>query len=100
MQKLFNGKLQNVFDLQKNIIILTGGKQLLMANRVMFDFFGFKDIHDFLQHHTIVPMNSFQNESDTPAKRNGRDTVEFLQSIVLDFTSSHHSRINFSNIII
>lgn len=52
--ELFSTKLQNIFDLQKNIVILTDGKRLQMANRIMYDFFGYKDLNDFLQRYNCI----------------------------------------------
>lgn len=51
---LFNNKLQKLFDLQKNIVILTDGKSLMMANRTMLDFFGFKNLGAFLEHYNCI----------------------------------------------
>lgn len=50
----FNVKLQNLFDLQQNFVILTDGRRLIMANRAMFDFFGYSTLHDFHQHHDCI----------------------------------------------
>jgi len=51
---LNNRKLQKLFDLQKNIIVLTDGKTLRMANKSMLEFFGFNDLEHFLEHNTCI----------------------------------------------
>jgi diguanylate cyclase (GGDEF)-like protein len=51
---LFNVKLQKLFDLQKNIIVLTNSKSIIMVNQAMFDFFGYKNLDEFLKHHNCI----------------------------------------------
>lgn len=51
---LYSVKFQKLFDLQKNIVILTDGRSLAMANRAMFDFFGFEELPHFLRHHNCI----------------------------------------------
>jgi diguanylate cyclase (GGDEF)-like protein len=51
---LFNVKLQKLFDLQKNIIIISSGSSVIMANQAMFDFFGFDDLSDYLNHQGCI----------------------------------------------
>jgi len=50
----FNVKLQKIFDLQRNIVIITDGKKLTMVNKAMFYFFGFDDMDDFSKHHNCI----------------------------------------------
>ncbi len=50
----YNAKLQNVFDLQNSMVIITDGNSLHMANRAMFDFFGFDDLEDFLVEYKCI----------------------------------------------
>lgn len=59
----FNIKLQKLYDLQKNITILTDGKRLLLANQAMFDFFWFDDLEDFLKHYNCI-CDRFINNDD------------------------------------
>ncbi|WP_373004243.1 diguanylate cyclase domain-containing protein [Sulfurimonas sp.] len=51
---LFNVKLQKLFDLQRNIIIIASGNSVIMANQAMFDFFGFENLSDYLDHHGCI----------------------------------------------
>ncbi|MDD5717910.1 MAG: diguanylate cyclase [Sulfuricurvum sp.] len=50
----YNQKLQKLFDLQKNMIILTDGKLLKMGNRTLFSFFGFEDLDHFLKQYNCI----------------------------------------------
>lgn len=50
----FNVKLQKLFDLQKNIVIITDKKKLIMANQAMYEFFGLDDIDSFFKHHNCI----------------------------------------------
>lgn len=80
---IFNTKLQKLFDLQKNIIVLTNGKSIVMANQAMFDFFGFKDIDDFANHHKcicdrFVKDDNFFHLDKVVEDKNWIDTVKFL----------------------
>ena len=50
----YNEKLQNLFNLQINIVVITSGDEMVMANQSMFDFFGFKDLNAFTnKYHSI-----------------------------------------------
>ena len=51
---LFNVKLQKLFDLQKNIVIITDGKTIMLANQAMFDFFKFNNLNDFLKYSSCI----------------------------------------------
>ncbi|MBU1927500.1 diguanylate cyclase [bacterium] len=58
----FNIRLQKLYDLQKNMTILTDGKKLLLANKAIFDFFGFNDLEDFLKHHNCICDRFIHND--------------------------------------
>ncbi len=47
-------KLQRLFDLQKNIIIQTGGIRLKKANQSFLHFFGYGSLDDFLKEHDCI----------------------------------------------
>ncbi len=51
---LANNKLQKLFNLQQNIIIITDGADIVMANKAMFEFFGFEDLNDFFKHYSCI----------------------------------------------
>lgn len=59
----FSVKLQKIFDLQRNIVILTDGETLQMANRAMFDFFGLEDLHAFLKYYTCICERFVENDN-------------------------------------
>ncbi|NOR56927.1 MAG: diguanylate cyclase [Sulfurimonas sp.] len=50
----FNVKLQKLFDLQRNIIIISSGNSVIMANQAMFDFFGFENLDEYLQRQECI----------------------------------------------
>lgn len=59
-----NKKLQKLFDLQSNIIVLTDSREMVMANKIFFDFFGYKNLSEFfIDYHCIcekfIENNSF-----------------------------------------
>jgi len=59
----FNAKLQKLFDLQKNIVVISNKKKLVMANQAMYDFFGFDNIESFFKHHTCI-CDKFVNNDE------------------------------------
>ncbi len=59
----YNDKLQNLFNLQKNIVIITNGVKMMMANQAMFDFFGYEDLDAFSSQHNCV-CDRFVENSD------------------------------------
>ncbi|MDD5401594.1 MAG: diguanylate cyclase [Sulfurimonas sp.] len=59
----FNVKLQKLFDLQKNIVIITDKKKLIMANQTMYEFFGLDDIESFFKHHNCI-CEKFVNDDE------------------------------------
>jgi len=60
---LFNSKLQKIFDLQKNIVILSSGDKLIMANQAMYDFFGYKNLDAFLRDYHCICDNFIQDDN-------------------------------------
>lgn len=80
---LFNSKLQKLFDLQKNIVILTNGKRLIMANKTMLDFFGYQDINHFFEHYNcicerFIEDDTFFHLGKVPENRNWVETLKTL----------------------
>lgn len=55
-------KQQKLFNLQKNIIVTTDAEKIIMANQAMFDFFGFKNIDEFLEHHKCISDRFIAND--------------------------------------
>ena len=54
-------KLQKFIDTQNSIVILTDGKKLKFANKMFFEFFGYKDLEAFLEHYNCI-CNRFIEE--------------------------------------
>lgn len=57
----FNAKLQKLFDMQKNIVIISDKKTLLVANKAMYEFFGFDNIESFFKYHRCICERFIQN---------------------------------------
>ncbi|MEA2099755.1 MAG: GGDEF domain-containing protein, partial [Campylobacterota bacterium] len=47
-------KLHKFIDIQNSIVILTDGVEFKFANKKFFDFFGYKDLDDFLKEHSCI----------------------------------------------
>jgi len=60
---LFNVKLQKLFDLQINIIIISSGNSVIMANQAMFDFFGFNNLDEYLQNNGCICDSFVTNDT-------------------------------------
>lgn len=78
---LFNNKLQKLFDFQQNIIVLSTGKSIIMANRAMLNFFRFNNIDDFKKHHKcicekFVTDDSFFNLGKVDEDKNWIETIK------------------------
>lgn len=61
--EFFNIKLQKLFDLQKNIVVLTDGEKIKMANQALYDFLGFEDLEEFLTHYQCICDRFIENDS-------------------------------------
>lgn len=60
---LYNVKLQNLFNLQSNMVLITNGKKIDMANQAMFDFFGYEDLRHFLSDYICICERFVQNDN-------------------------------------
>jgi len=55
LQKVKSEKrLQKLFDLQSNLVIVTNGDETQIVNQSMFDFFGIKDLSEFKKTHCDI----------------------------------------------
>ncbi|MEA3374239.1 MAG: diguanylate cyclase [Campylobacterota bacterium] len=82
----FNSRLQKLFDLQKNMVILTNTTELHMANQAVYDFFGFKDLSDFLKHHKcicerFVPNDNFFHLGKVAEGKSWVETIKSMAQI-------------------
>jgi len=55
-------KLNKFIDIQNSIVILTDGVEFKFANRKFFDFFGYKDLDDFLEKHYCICEHFMKND--------------------------------------
>ncbi len=79
----FAMRLQNIFDLQRNIVLLTDGMRLQMANRAMFDFFGFENLEGFLRYYECICERFIENSNyfHLGLLAEGENWVEALQHL-------------------
>ncbi len=78
-------RLQKLFDLQKNIIIVTDGETFKIANRSLIDFFGYHSIEEFRENtvcicHRFVPQNEQFHLGLVPADMKWVDYLRSLPS--------------------
>jgi len=52
--KTESSKLKKFIDIQNSIVILTDGEDFQFANKKFFDFFGYKDLKEFLKDHHCI----------------------------------------------
>jgi len=79
-----SSKLQKFIDIQDSIVILTDGHDFKFANKKFFDFFGYRDLDDFLlEHHCIcehfIKIDDFFSLDDVQDKE--RNWIESLLNL-------------------
>lgn len=47
-------KMKKLFDHQRNIIVISDGKKLKMANKAMYDFFGIEKVEEFTKFYSDI----------------------------------------------
>ncbi len=62
-------RLQKLFDLQKNIVILSDGEDISMANQAMYTFFGVERLDDFTEHYTSISERFIETEGYFDVKK-------------------------------
>ncbi|EQB39492.1 hypothetical protein M947_05720 [Sulfurimonas hongkongensis] len=77
-------KIQRFMNVQSSIVILTDGVRFSFANKKFFDFFNYKDIEAFLEHHEcicdlFIRDKNFFSLSDV--KKNEKHWVESLLNL-------------------
>ena len=55
-------KLQKFIDIQNSMVILTNGVKFKFANKKFFDFFGYKDLDEFLEKFNCICENFIQTD--------------------------------------
>jgi diguanylate cyclase (GGDEF)-like protein len=80
-----NLKLQKLFDLQGNIVIISDGQTIMLANQAFYDFFGVKDLTSFTEHYhclqeRFIDNNNFFYLSDEIAETNWIKAISRLKS--------------------
>ncbi|HHH19093.1 MAG TPA: HAMP domain-containing histidine kinase [Campylobacterales bacterium] len=73
-----NEYIQFVLDSQKNILLLTDGHHLKMANRAMLDFFGHTTFEDFVKAHNCICDMFVQEEGYLSKEINGKLWIQAL----------------------
>ena len=83
-------QVEVILDNQQNIVLLTNGKQLTQANKVFFQFFGFKDLEDFLKSHQCI-CDFFVEEDGYLTKKIG--DLDWTSYVILYPNETHLAKI-------
>lgn len=78
-----NEKLQKLFDIQKNITLISDGKTTLLANQAMLDFFNVGDLDEFQKYardvsEKFIAANGYFNLDKVPNDQTWLDAIEPL----------------------
>jgi len=79
----FTSKLQKLFNLQRNILITSDGKETIMANQAMFRFFGFKNLENFSKHYSCICDRFIVNENYFHLEKvpKGENWIEVIRNL-------------------
>lgn len=61
-ERAYVEKLQKFIDTQDNIVILSNGKEINFANRLFFNFFGYKDLESFKEKYSCICEHFISND--------------------------------------
>ena len=76
--KLQSEKIEKILNSQKNILIVTDGKQLITANKAFFDFFSYNTLEDFKKDYNCI-CDHFKKEDGFLQTKMGEITwVEYI----------------------
>ncbi len=77
--------IRSILESQSNFIIITDGKNLINANKAMFEFFGYKNIESFHKEHDCI-CDYFIAEKDYLEKE--KDGKTWLDIILMDINKN------------
>ncbi len=79
-ERAYVEKLQKFIDTQDNIVILSDGKEINFANRLFFNFFGYKDIDSFKEKYSCICEHFISNDRFFHLAKVGKDT-NWIESV-------------------
>ncbi|MFA6192055.1 MAG: PAS domain S-box protein [Sulfurimonas sp.] len=79
-------KMKKLFDHQRNIIVISDGKKLKMANKAMYNFFGIEKAEDFTRFYSdicdkFIEMDNYFSSVKVPQ---GENWIEVLEPLLGD----------------
>ena len=74
-----NNKFKAIFNAQQNIAIVTdGGKKITEANQAFFDFFGYKNIKEFMSHYSCVCEHFIEEKGYLKTNMGHLNWIEYI----------------------
>ena len=75
-------KLQKLIDIQNSIVVLTNGVEFKFANKKFFDFFGYKNLDDFLKEHNCICEKFIHNNNFFSLENVKKDESNWVESLL------------------
>lgn len=76
--KLQTEKIEKILNSQKNILIVTDGKQLITANKSFFDFFSYNTLEDFKKDYNCICDHFIKEDGFLQTKMGEITWVEYI----------------------
>lgn len=76
--KLQSEKIEKILNSQKNILIVTDGKQLITANKAFFDFFSYNKLEDFKKDYNCICDHFIKEDGFLQTKMGEITWVEYI----------------------
>lgn len=76
--KLQSKKIEKILNSQKNILIVTDGKQLLTANKAFFDFFSYNKLEDFKKDYNCICDHFIKEDGFLQTKMGEITWIEYI----------------------
>lgn len=76
--KLQSEKIEKILNSQKNILIVTDGKQLITANKAFFDFFSYNTLEDFKKDYNCICDHFIKEDGFLQTKMGEITWVEYI----------------------
>ncbi|MDX4038428.1 response regulator [Aliarcobacter skirrowii] len=76
--KLQTEKIEKILNSQKNILIVTDGKQLITANKAFFDFFSYDTLEDFKKDYNCICDHFIKEDGFLQTKMGEITWVEYI----------------------
>ncbi|RXJ94983.1 hypothetical protein CRU94_07550 [Arcobacter sp. AHV-9/2010] len=76
--KLHTEKIEKILNSQKNILIVTNGKQLITANKAFLDFFSYNTVEDFKKDYNCICDHFVKEDGFLQTKMGEITWVEYI----------------------